>query len=100
MVYEGKAEGIFRKSCEHTLRVMHLHSDHILVILDVGDGTTIYYGASRQFEEKASSTRGDVGNIKLQPLDDVMGSRQGYIQPVGEKLWKRTQRGRLLSRRS
>ena len=78
-------EGIFRKSCEHTFRVMQLHSDHILVILDVLRWDPLYTWSISPIRRKHLQQEADVGNIKLQPLDDVSEAGKA-ISTVGEKL--------------
>lgn len=78
-------EGIFRKSCEHTFRVMQMHSDHILVILDVLRWDPLYTWSISPIRRKHLQQEADVGNVKLQPLDDASEAGKA-ISTVGEKL--------------
>lgn len=78
-------EGIFRKSCEHTFRVMQLHGDHILVILDVLRWDPLYTWSISPIRRKHLQQEADVGNVKLQPLDDASEAGKA-ISTVSEKL--------------
>ncbi|CAI5760716.1 unnamed protein product [Candida verbasci] len=62
-------EGIFKKSCEHTFRVLKLNKDHIISILDVLRWDPLYSWGISPIRKKRLQDEED-GEIILQPQDD------------------------------
>ncbi|KAK6458178.1 phosphatidylinositol kinase [Scheffersomyces xylosifermentans] len=77
-------EGVFKKSCEHTFRVLRSNKDHILSILEVLRWDPLYsWSISPIRKKKLQEEDGEVGYIK--PQED--GSEAGLaVSGVSDKL--------------
>ncbi|EGW32355.1 uncharacterized protein SPAPADRAFT_153174 [Spathaspora passalidarum NRRL Y-27907] len=76
-------EGVFKKSCEHTLRVLRSNRDHIISILDVLRWDPLYSWTLSPLRKKR--LQDDDTNVGFQPEED--GSEAGRaVQVVADKL--------------
>lgn len=82
-------EGVFRKSCEHSFRVMRQNKDHVLAILDVLRWDPLYSWSLSPLRkvrlQEDDQTSGDLVDAPLRPHED--GSEAGRaISRVSDKL--------------